>query len=270
MTEMLFFDDSAAGMPELTVNAALPALRDEAEQLARELGLPLDERARADGARLSACLELTSGGLWLRPLGGDGTGPVQVDFGAGRMRHRRRGGHNESLGRAVGAGKRSPLSVIDATAGLGKDSFVLADLGCEVVMLERAVAAFALLRDGLHRARSSGDPWLEAVSARLSLWRVDALEWLATHPRSADVVYLDPMFPVRKKSARTKKDMWLLNSMTGPDADQDSLLPAALDAARWRVVVKRPAKAPPLAERKAHHSIEGKTVRFDVYNAFEI
>ena len=184
--------------------------------------------------------------MWLRPLGGDGTGPVQVDFGAGRMRRRRRGGHNRSLGRAVGAGKRSPLSVIDATAGLGKDSFVLADLGCEVVMLERAVAAFALLRDGLHRARSSGDPWLEAVSARLSLWRVDALEWLATHPRSADVVYLDPMFPVRKKSARTKKDMWLLNSMTGPDADQDGLLPAALDAARWRVVVKRPAKAPPL------------------------
>ena len=82
-----------------------------------------------------------------------------------------------------------------------------------------------------------------------------------------DVVYLDPMFPERKKSARVKKDMWLFHQLIGPDASEAELLDAALCCAGWRVVVKRPVRAPALGDRQPHHDIPGKTVRFDVYNA---
>jgi 16S rRNA (guanine1516-N2)-methyltransferase len=195
----------------------------------------------------------------------DAPGPVSVDFGSGAMRRRRRGGHNEALGRAVGAGKFSNLIVVDATAGLGRDSFVLADLGCRVIMLERLSIVHALLEDGMARALASDDTWLCAVVGRMSLACVEAADWLADAATPAvDVVYLDPMFPARRKSARVKKEMWAFQQLI---AEQPPLplLDLALSRAGRRVVVKRPARAPSLEERKPAFTLPGKTVRFDVY-----
>jgi 16S rRNA (guanine1516-N2)-methyltransferase len=201
----------------------------------------------------------------LIPLGEGSPGPVAVDFGSPGMRRRRRGGHNEALGRAVGVGKWSPLSVLDGTAGLGRDSFILADLGCQVLMLESSPVVFALLEDGLKRARMADDRWLRQVSARLELRRADAVDWLSQPAdHSVDVVYLDPMFPARRKSARVKKEMWLLQQLLDTPGQQP-VLALALARSRRRVVVKRPAKAPPLEERAPAFAIPGKTVRFDVY-----
>ena len=248
---------------------AVAAIAAEFEESARALAAELELIYLADtsDADCRALLELGADGLHCRPLGEGSSGPVRVDFAAGGMRHRRRGGHNEPLGRAVGVGKRESLWVVDATAGLGRDSFVLADLGCRVTLLERAAVAFALLRDGLVRAQCSEDTWLRDVSARMSLQRVDARDWLAEHAGGPDVVYLDPMFPERKKSARVKKEMWLFHQLIGVDSTESELLAAALAAAQWRVVVKRPSRAPHLSDREPHHLIPGKTVRFDVYNA---
>ena len=190
---------------------------------------------------------------------------MAVDFGSAGMRHRRRGGQNEALGRAVGVGKWPSLSVVDGTAGLGRDSFILADLGCRVLMLERSPVVFALLEDGLARARRADDPWLREVSARLDLLRMDAVDWLSQPAGEAvDVVYLDPMFPGRRKSARVKKEMWLFQQLLD-DPDQAPVLDLALTRVQRRVVVKRPAKAPALEDRTPSFTIPGKTVRFDVY-----
>jgi 16S rRNA (guanine1516-N2)-methyltransferase len=241
----------------------VPSLLERAQALAAELALPLlDPEQPGDHARV---LQLCPDGLHLQETGSSKAGSLRVDFGAGQMRYRRRGGHNEPLGRAVGVGKRANLRVVDATAGLGRDSFVLADLGCNVTMLERAPAAFALLRDGLRRAANSGDPWLQEVTARMELHYVDSREWLASHPDSADVVYLDPMFPARKKTARVKKDMWLFQQLVGEAEDEQLLLEQAVTSAAWRVVVKRPVRASSLAGPAVHHALSGKTVRYDVY-----
>jgi len=210
-------------------------------------------------------LEETPEGLQLRAPGKGAPGPVRVDFGAPGMR-RRRGGHNESLGRAVGSKARPGLHVVDATAGLGRDAFVLADLGCKVTLLERHPLAFALLEDGLRRARAGECDRLREVANRMELFRLDSRRWLAENPGVADVVYLDPMFPRRTKSARVKKEMWLFQQLMEADAPGDDLLSAAVNAARWRVVVKRPARAPALEGPRAHHAIPGRTVRFDVYD----
>lgn len=252
-------------MSQVAIFCADPALLDEALDLSSELDFPIVETATCEG--YLALLDLSSQGLVLRPQGAHASGPVSVDFGAGNMRHRRRGGHNEPLGRAVGVGKRECLHIADATAGLGRDSFVLADLGCRVSMLERSATAFALLRNGLSRAQASEDSWLREVSARMTLQRADGRDFLAAMHDRPDVVYLDPMFPERKKSARVKKEMWLFHHLIGPDPQESQLLEAALASASWRVVVKRPVKAPPLEGPVPHHDIPGKTIRFDVYNS---
>ncbi len=235
------------------------ALSERAEALAAELSMPF--AAQREG--WSALLVLSDRGLALQPLGEQASGPVAVDFSAGGLRYRRRGGHNEPLGRAVGTAKWPGLEVIDATAGLGRDSFVLADMGARVTMLERHPVVFALLRDGLARGVASDDAWVAEVSSRLSLVHAEAETWLT--PACADVIYLDPMFPARRKSARVKKEMWLFQQLLEETEPTAGLLEVALAAARRRVVVKRPAKAEPLAQRVPGFVIPGKTVRFDVY-----
>jgi 16S rRNA (guanine1516-N2)-methyltransferase len=248
----------------LAVSNSEPSLLEEAQALAAELQIPFLNAG--ESLQSGGLLRLCADGLQLEAVGSGDVGALKVDFGGGKMRYRRQAGHNEPLGRAVGVGKRPGLQVVDATAGLGRDSFVLADLGCEVTMLERSPAAFALLRDGLRRAASSGDPWLQTVSGRMRLHYIDSPEWLAAHPNSVDVVYLDPMFPERKKSARVKKEMWLFQQLIDGPGDEELLLETALDAAHWRVVVKRPIKAQSLPGPASHHALRGKTIRYDVYN----
>jgi 16S rRNA (guanine1516-N2)-methyltransferase len=248
-------------MIRVAVYASTPEFAAQAQALAGELDLPL--LTDTWSGRCEACLIPTARGLQIQPGAGDAVGPIQVDFGSGGMRHRRRSGQNELLGRAVGVGKRSGLRVMDATAGLGRDSFVLADLGCEVSMIERSQFVYALLRDGLRRAAGSGDPWLQRVCSRLHLMSGDSAQCLREH--KPDVIYLDPMFPERKKSARAKKEMWLFQGLLGEDTDAGAVLEVALEQATYRVVVKRPIKAPPLGGRTPGFCLRGRSVRFDVH-----
>ncbi len=243
----------------VAVCAGAPEFATAAERLATELDIPLGTLSTRD---CEALLVLDEQGLGIKPVG-ERMHPVRVDFGAPAMRHRRRGGQNELLGRAVGVGKRDALSVIDATAGLGRDAFVLADLGCTVSMVEQSPLVHALLRDGLERALGSADPWLQQVCERLELCCADSVTALSQ--RSADVVYLDPMFPERGKSARAKKDMWLFQALPHTDTQAEPLLQAALAAASFRVVLKRPLKAPQLGDVAPGFSLRGRAVRYDVY-----
>ncbi|MDO8861470.1 class I SAM-dependent methyltransferase [Haliea sp. E1-2-M8] len=240
-----------------------------AENLAAALGLALlDPGDTADKNCFAALLLVSPDTLALQAPGRSAPNPVAVDFGAAAMRHRRRGGQNELLGRAVGVGKKSPLRVLDATAGLGRDSFVLADLGCEVTLAEREPVVAALLRSGLAHAGSSADRWLGEVVGRMTLAEGDARQLGAAAVERQDVIYLDPMFPPRDKSAAVKKEMALFQALfSHSDAVEDAsaLLAWALQMPVARVVVKRPLKAAPLGGRAASHAIRGKAVRYDVY-----
>ena len=249
-------------MTRVGVHSPTAEFDEQAEALATELGIPL--LSKPWSGQPGICLIPTARGLQVQPGGYRASGPVRVDFGSATMRHRRRGGQNELLGRAVGVGKRPQLRVVDATAGLGRDSFVLADLGCDVCMIERSGVVHALLRDGLRRAAASTDPWLQQVCARLRLLHGNSAQYLSQE--QADVIYLDPMFPERKKSARVKKEMWLFQGLLGDDADAEALLDLALKQAAYRVVVKRPLKAPPLGSRSPGFCLRGRSVRFDVFS----
>ena len=202
--------------------------------------------------------------LALEQLDDTQQGLVFVDFTSGAVAHRRKfgGGKGQSIAKAIGLKSGIQLHVIDATAGLGRDAFVLASLGCEVDMVERSPVAAALLEDGLERAVLDFEigSW---VQQRMRLTYASGYEYLQKN--SADVVYLDPMFPHKKKSALVKKEMRVFQGVVGADLDADNLLDVALTAAKYRVVVKRPDYAPFLNDKKPSMSIKTKKNRFDVY-----
>ncbi len=158
-------------------------------------------------------------------------------------------------------GAESP-TVVDATAGLGEDSLLLAAAGFTVTMFERDSAIAALLRDALERA--ADEPQLAGIVERMTLVEGDSVAGLRELSVPPDVVFLDPMFPERTKSAAVKKKFQLLHHLERPCEDEEGLLAAALSARPRKVVVKRPPKGPWLAGVKPSHSLAGKAVRYDV------
>jgi 16S rRNA (guanine1516-N2)-methyltransferase len=187
------------------------------------------------------------------------------DFVNGAVGYRFRSGasRKDALARAAGFGKGTIPTIIDATAGLGRDAFMLATLGARVTLLERSPQVHDHLRDAMARAAAE-NPDLAAVVARMTLMQGDARDLLPG--LRADAVIVDPMHPPRTNSAEVKQEMRLLRELVGTDPDALELMQAALAADCKRVVLKWPRRAAPLEGlRKPSHSIGGKTVRYDVF-----
>ena len=245
--------------PELCVVALTPAYEADAAAWAARLGLPL-------GGACAYLLQVGGEGLQFTDSSASAPGAVRVDFLAGAVAHRCRfgGGSGQMIAKAVGVQPGVRPSVLDATAGLGRDAFVLAQLGCLMTLVERQPVIAALLEDGLRRA--AGDADTAPIVQRMRLLRGNAVEimrgWREIPPQ---VVYLDPMFPLRTKSALVKKEMRALRPLAGDDADAPALLDAALALASHRVVVKRPRQAPTLGGHEPSHVLAGRSSRFDVY-----
>jgi 16S rRNA (guanine1516-N2)-methyltransferase len=232
-----------------------------AQRLAERLDLPILKDAPAGALAVVA----RDAGFELSSSGVAGRSGVRVAFDDPALRHRRRAGHNELLGRAVGwRAHRSPR-VLDATAGFGRDAFTLADLGCEVLLCERHPLMALLLEEALEAARAS-DAWLADNASRLRLVARDARALDAAQLEGIDVIYLDPMFRTPRRGLPSK-DMQVLEQLTDEDdpLDTERLFAWALEQAVTRVVVKRPRKAPALGERRPGHVLTGRSVRFDVY-----
>ena len=173
---------------------------------------------------------------------------------------RKGGGRQELLAKAVGAKKG--LKVVDCTAGLGRDAFLLASLGCNVTMIERSAEMVLLLEDALARARMHEN--LLTTLSRLTLVEADALDVLQRMEEVPDAITIDPMFPKRRKSALVKGDMQVLQRFLGVDEDAQALLDLALDCSCPRVVLKRPIHDQSV-EVKPTYSLKGSSVRFDVF-----
>lgn len=191
----------------------------------------------------------------------DGKNTVRGVFTRLLPRVRRGNLSRELLVRAVKVkGIGEPL-VVDATAGLGEDSFLLAAAGCRVLLFEYDPVIFALLSDALERAKR--DPETAPIASRMTLFPGDSIPALPTLTPHPDVVLLDPMFPERTKSALVKKKFQLLHQLERPCENERALFDAALAAHPKRVVIKRPAKGPYLAGVKPSYSLSGSAVRFD-------
>ena len=191
-----------------------------------------------------------------------------IDYTSGEIAYRAKhgGGRKQSLAKSIGLKPGYSPTVIDATAGLGRDAFVLANLGCQVRMIERSPIMACLLDDALRRA-GFDEPLSAWIHQRLQLVTGDACEQipLLCNTSPADVIYIDPMYPPRSKSALVKKEMRFIQALVGKDIDSASLLTVARQHAKKRVVVKRPSYAAVLVGEKPTHTIESKNTRYDVY-----
>ena len=216
---------------------------DQAQQEARQAGLELIKGERG--------LVLT-----------DGVMELSCDFTALLPRLRQDRLARELVVRAARIKAVAQPVVVDATAGLGEDSLLFAAAGCKVLLFESDAVIAALLRDGLQRAAHVAQ--LAPIVARMQLFESNSVDVLPSLANKVDVVYLDPMFPGRTKSAAVKKKFQLLHHLEQPCTDERALLHAALTANPRKVLVKRPLKAPTLAASRPSYSLLGKAVRFDV------
>jgi 16S rRNA (guanine1516-N2)-methyltransferase len=239
-----------------------PAVTRAAQELAARLGLKLESDAKTQATFV---LGVHEDGLELREAASRPRNGLAVDFSElNPRRAAARGGFSrrQPLARAIG---KTAKTVLDATAGLGHDAALLACMGYQVIAVERSPILAELLRDGLRRAMD--DPqlsrWLGGVG-RLEIISGDARAVLREANHEYDVVYIDPMFPPKRKaSALAKKEIRMVRQLVGDDEDAADLLDIARRVVR-RVVVKRPSYAPPLAKNPTA-SIEGKLVRYDIY-----
>ena len=263
-------------MPTIKITYSDPSYQPNAEALAGKLGLPLVDITdsglkTSQNALAGYYLEYAIDGLCLKSAVRNEHGPIRCDFTSGASSHRRKygGGNGQAIAKAVGISGKFAPQVLDLTAGMGGDGFVLATLGCQILLLERNSIVHSLLDDGLRRASLAGqaDTELAAITSRISLLNTDAGSYLQALPAEpcADIIYLDPMFPERKKSAKVKKEMQAFHGIVGADEDASELLELALARARYRVVVKRSSSAGYLADTAPSYSLEGKSTRFDVF-----
>lgn len=249
--------------PSLSISCTDANLQAIAQSLAIKLVLPY---AELDPQQIQLVVDNQHIEIRAPDLGN----PIFIDFEAGKNAHRRQfgGGRGQPLAKAIGLKKGATPTVIDATAGFGRDAFVLAHLGCELTLVERNPLIATLLSDALIRAVNNSE--IASIISRMKLVNQDSvsyLQQLATidYP---DVIYMDPMYPGRDKTALVKKEMQLLHQLAGPDIDSEQLLTSALTTAKKRVVVKRPKSAPFVGAQTPSTKIESKNTRYDVYITF--
>jgi len=195
---------------------------------------------------------------------------ISIDFLKGTLAHRQQygGGRGQAISKAMGLKSGITPSILDTTAGLAGDAFVLATLGCPITLIERSPILFALIENAVERA-SLSDQFQTIIKQGFHIINCDAnkyiTEQLKINNNAPDVIYIDPMYPHRKKSALVKKDMQILQRLHGKDNNAAELLDNALLYAKKRVVVKRPVLAETVSEKVPNTCIKSKKTRYDIY-----
>lgn len=239
----------------ISIRITDPSCQTRAQQLAEQLSLPISDTDDVDYQLLVSArgLELKSQNYNFQPL--------YIDFVNGKEAYRRQhgGGRQQLIARAVGLHKHKQLTMIDATAGLGRDAFVFASLGADVTMIEANPVIAALLNDGLTRL-------LSQQQYQLSLFAANAIDFLKALPteNKPDVIYLDPMY-VDQHDRLVKKEMRMLRDIVGDDDNTAELFDIARQVAKKRVVIKRAKKAAPIAGINPDLQLAGRSTRFDIY-----
>ena len=226
------------------------------------------ERAETNNG-LSSYLYFNQNALTYSLQDNNQTLTLSHSFTSGKNKHRQQygGGKNQPLPKACGLDKHPSWTIFDATAGIGRDAYVLASLGAKVTLCEQHPVLYALLVDALSRAELHEEA--NSVVQRMRMIHGNSSDVLnimsETNSKRPDVVYLDPMYPGRKKSAKIKKDMQILQQLVGHDSQDDILFETAFSTALSRVVVKRPKTATPITSRKPSYNVSSENTRYDVY-----
>ena len=235
----------------LTVCVQKGGQADAARSLAGKTGAQLSDRP---GEGLSVIYDAS--GVTLSGYGLSYRGDFE------EMLHRVTNGRtqHEMLVHIAKTKKPSPRAV-DATAGMGEDSLLLAAAGYEVTMFERNAVVAALLKDAMRRAKKH--PVLKEIVPRMRLIEGDSTALMDTLPFTPELVYLDPMFPERQKTGLVNKRLQLIQKLEQPCCAEKELLDAAMRLSPERIIIKRPLKGELLAGKEVDYSVKGKAIRYD-------
>ena len=253
-------------MSPISISYASDEQKEKAENFAKNAGYPLSPTNK-----VATPLNLNFTNQFVELCDKEKHISVYIDFISGDLAHRQKygGGRGQSIAKAIGLKQGSPPpNVLDATAGLAKDAYVLACLGCSMTLVERSPIIVELIKDAIHRAQEN-EHFKTILEKGFQVINQSSIEYLTELKNKdmiyPDVIYLDPMYPDKKKSASVKKNMQILQKLLGKDEDTQELLNAALKVAKKRVVVKRPKGAENLTELKPTYTVESKKTRYDVY-----
>ena len=253
-------------MSPISISYASDEQKEKAENFAKSIGYPLSPTNK-----VTSPINLNYTNEFIELCDKEKNISVHIDFISGDLAHRQKygGGRGQSIAKAIGLKQGTPSpSVLDATAGLAKDAYVLACLGCSMTLVERSPIIVELIKDAIHRAEED-EHFKTILEKGLEVINQSSIEYLTELKNKdviyPDVIYLDPMYPDKKKSASVKKNMQILQKLLGKDEDTQELLNAALNVAKKRVVVKRPKGAQNLTELKPTYTVESKKTRYDVY-----
>ncbi len=173
----------------------------------------------------------------------------------------------EAIIRAVSLNKVPNIFIFDATAGLARDSFIMQAVFNNVLMFERNIAVFCLIKDALNRALESN----LKEHFKFDLPKLHPLGSIKDYKGEIrpDVIYYDPMFPHREKTAKVKKEMQIFQSLIGHDEDIEDMLFYAIKLAKHKVVLKRPKTAKEIEIKDALliNQVDAGICRFDCYRA---
>jgi 16S rRNA (guanine1516-N2)-methyltransferase len=235
----------------------------QANALATQLGIPLVNEKNNDFD-----LQLRFNNDYVELFDTALNTAILVDFVEGALAHRRQfgGGRGQAIAKAVGLKQGNTPSVLDITAGLARDAYILACLGCKVTLVEQSPVLYTLIENGILRGLTEAQS-VDALTNFMNLVNADSIQYMEHMDKESrpDVIYIDPMYPERKKSALVKKDMQILQHLLGKDENAGLLLKTAIKYAAKRVVVKRPIHAESVGGIKPGTSISSKKTRYDVY-----
>ena len=190
--------------------------------------------------------------------------PFSINVSSNNFIRRKNQANSQDIIKAIGIkGNLIKPKVLDTTAGQGRDSFILASLGCNITLLERNKVIYLLLKNAIENAKNNDE--LKNIVKNMTIINQDSVKFLENNNDFFDVIYLDPMFPKSKKSRLVKKDMQIFREIVGNDLDSSKILESALKSNTKRVVVKRMNKSDFLDNKKPNFSIKGTSIRFDVY-----
>ena len=242
---------------KITVCIGKGGQKDMAESFSRRTGSPIVNKP---GNYLTVLFD--SSGVSLSGFGLS----YQGDFE--NMLHRVTNGRlqHEMLAKAVKTDQEN-LKAIDATAGMGEDSLLLAACGYQVTLYEQNPVIAILLKDALRSEKKN--TVLKDIVSRMQLVEGDSIEHLNKRLDPVDVIYLDPMFPGRQKSGLINKKLQLIQKLEPPCSEETALFDAAMAAQPSKIIVKRPLKSPYLDERVPSYSLKGKAIRYDCYSPYK-
>lgn len=184
---------------------------------------------------------------------------------------RTRGRPDDMLLKACGS-KPPNGCVWDCTAGYGVDSLILSVKFPYVVMFERHPIIFELLSNGLERSRQSLRN-MDTCLFNMNAHHIDQ-NFISTLPpthQQPAVIYLDPMFPPKRKGGIAGRNMQIFHHLFDSiplefEDDDESLLLKALEITQYRVVMKRPRHSPPVSEQvRPSVVLEGRSSRYDIF-----